>query len=176
MNWRKGAAALIGGALGFFVILVANAMAVRTAFQALGFFGSSPLTTGQALMIYLIAPLISIAGAALTALSLGATRWQSLLTGVAAFATAVSLLLAGRNNHLPFNQSEMFAFVCSAARTVFLSMLGKAGFDLTAFTVILGIMLLLVLAVSVFTGYGFVIALAAWLLLPAAAGLLRKPE
>jgi hypothetical protein len=176
MNWRKGATALFGGALGFSILMLANTVALETAFQALSFFSGASLTPGQTLLIYCFSPALTIAGAGLTARSLGATGWHSLLTGIAALTTATAILLASRNNVAPFYQVDALALIGAAAMTVCLSMLGKAGIDTTALAVMLGLGLLLVLAISLLARYGFFIALAAWLLLPAAAGLFRRPE
>jgi len=176
MNWRKGAYALVGGALGFLIVLVAHFTAIGVAIQTMGFFGSSSFTTGQALIFYFVVPLMTIAGAALTAKSLGANWRRSLAAGTAAFAVILGILLAipKYSNYSPFNQNETLTLVCPAVAAVLVAIARKADTKPTGLIVTIGLTALLVLCAIFTEGYGFIIALLSWLLIPAFAGLFRR--
>jgi hypothetical protein len=173
MNWRQGVYALIGGILGFLTVFAAHAVVTVIAIQSISFVGLSTPTAGQAWILGLVVPLMIIAGAALAAQSLGATWRRSLVAGIAAFVMAASIIHAGRSNYSPFNQYETLAFVCSAAVAVLLATVNKGDTTPVGLMVTIGITTLLVLGAAFFAGYGFVIALSAWCLLPVFAGLFR---
>ncbi|MBN1313602.1 MAG: hypothetical protein JXB30_19510 [Anaerolineae bacterium] len=175
MNWRKGVYALIGGILGFTIVMAAYSITVITATQSLAIFSRPSLAAGQIMIFCFVVPLMIIAGAALSARTLGATWLRSVAAGITALAVAVSFIYAGQSNSSPFNQYETLALACPAAVAVLVAIVGKADTKPRGPVVTIGLTVLLI-SCAIFTeGYGFVIALIAWLLLPVSAGLLRQP-
>jgi hypothetical protein len=178
MNWRKGAYALAGGVLGFLIVLFVHFWTIGVAIQSMGFFGSPSFTGGGALIFYFIVPLMMIAGAVLTAKSLEASWNRSLAAGAAAFASVLVILYAipAYSNYSPFNQNETLTLVCPVVVTVLISILGKNDTNSTTLTLAIGLSALLIFYSFVFTGYGLIVAAAAWLLIPLSVGLSRQPD
>jgi hypothetical protein len=78
------------------------------------------------------------------------------------------------SNYSPFNQNETLTLVCPAALAVLVSILGKADTNSTTLTLAIGLSALLIFYSFVFTGYGLIVAAAAWLLIPFSVGLSRR--
>lgn len=177
MNWRKGVYALGGGILGFLTVLLAHFWIISIAIQSMGFFGGSSLTGDQSLIISCLAPLMVIAGSMLTARSLGASWKRSLVAGVAAFVSILIVLYATPkySNYSPFNTNETLTFICPVAVAVLVSIVARPDANSTSLTLAIGLSALLIFYGFLFTGYGSIVAVAAWVLIPLSVGLSLPP-
>jgi len=176
MNWYRGALAAGAGLVAFvlvYLLWVAFMLYVLSSISLIGG-GSSRLEPDDWLVVGPIVLGATVA-AALPARALSTSWWRSLLSAAIACIVAVSID-SNQWSYAPFNRRETFAYLVFVTGTIVLALAGRSASSLRglaiAMIVALGMSGLILVTLRNGT-WGFLVALVAWVCIPASAGLIQ---
>ena len=174
---RKLFFAAAGGLAGFFVLILAELAFLTVLMSHL--FGSSLLLWENLLILGLVPTAIAF-GASLPAWVLGANLQRCVLAGISAMLVFVFIEIGGGQNYGPFSDYETLAFITAVLITVLIAASERNRLQSTGLAI-------LIITATAFIGFrfitpeeklifGFVIALLAWISLPAISVFFMVPE
>lgn len=182
--------AAAGGLVGFFVLLIANAIVLMVALSHVSIVccsGPYIFSLWENLIVFGFVPILIIFGISIPARLLNGTWWYGLLAGMISVGVIVIIQIFSNSNYSPFNNRETLQFISPVCIMALIStVLRKDRFFWGKLAIcILAISLLGLKFVipgnefevgSISLKVGFVISVVAWTLLPLVTVLFTMPN
>jgi hypothetical protein len=176
MTWRSAKHAVLGGVLGFLALnlalLAAFLILLPSLASAIGFFGTSSISSWRLVLLVLVVPGLVFVSGGLLAWGLGAGKERRLAAGLLVLV-AIAVFEMWNTDYAPYNSLEATAFTLGAGAASLEAVIGKTENTEFLTSVIVLISLALVL-LALLPGAGFFAALLAWVLLPLVARALLE--